>query len=53
VVPDDFVVHLTPDRVAAHIEQRRNAVRRWAQSEQAFVQRFYKERIKWMASRRN
>jgi hypothetical protein len=51
--PDNFLVRLTPDRVASHIEQRREAIRRWATGEKEFARRFEEERIKWMTSKEN
>jgi hypothetical protein len=42
-VPDNFVVRLTSDGVVGHIDQRREAIRRWARSEKEFVARFQKK----------
>ena len=52
-VPYNFMVRLTPDRVPAHIEERREAVRRWSQGEKEFVGRFEEELRKWMSSKDN
>ena len=49
-LPQDFLVRLTPDLVPAHVEQRRQAVRHWAQENQAFVASFEDERQKWLAT---
>jgi hypothetical protein len=46
-LPEDFMVRLTPEMVPAHIEARRQAVRRWAQDNPTFVARFEEERRKW------
>lgn len=43
-LPDNFMVRLTPDRVPAHIEARRQAIRRWARENRASVERFDEER---------
>jgi len=51
VGPDNFMVRLTANGVAEHIEQRRQAVRQWAQTEKEFIARFDEERRKWMASK--
>jgi len=51
VGPGNFMVRLTLDTVAAQIEQRRDAVHRWAQGEKEFVRRFEEERRKWIASK--
>jgi len=40
---------LTPERVAAHIERRREAVKRWARANPAFVAQFENARRKWLA----
>jgi hypothetical protein len=45
-LPDNFLERLTPERVASHIESRRQGVRRWAQSNPAFVERFEEARRK-------
>jgi hypothetical protein len=50
--PNDFMVHMTPDAVPAHIESRRQAVRRWSEDNPGFVARFEEERRKWEASRK-
>jgi hypothetical protein len=49
-LPRDFLVRLTPDLVPAHVEQRRQAVRRWAQENEVFVASFEEERRKWLAA---
>jgi hypothetical protein len=49
-LPDNFMVRLTSDGVVEHIEQRREAVRRWARGEKDFVARFEEEHKKWLAS---
>ena len=53
IVPDNFMVRLTPDGVTAHIDQRREAVRRWARGEREFVERFEEERRKWVVSKKD
>jgi hypothetical protein len=45
-LPGNFMERLTPERVASHIESRRQGVRRWAQSNPAFVDRFENARRK-------
>lgn len=45
--PDNLMVRLTPDKVAEHIAQRRDAVRLWAQGNPEFVATFQKERAQW------
>jgi hypothetical protein len=47
-LPDDFMEHLTPERVAPHIERRRQAVRRWAETNPSFVTRFEDARRHWL-----
>ena len=49
-LPANFMERLTPDRVAAHIESRRQGVRRWAQVNPSFVSRFDEARQKWRAT---
>jgi hypothetical protein len=49
-LPDNFMERLTPDRVAAHIEGRRQEARRWAQANPSFVGRFEEARRKWLAA---
>jgi hypothetical protein len=49
-LPDNFMERLTPDRVASHVERRRDAVRRWAQANPSFVTRFEEARRKWFAT---
>jgi hypothetical protein len=51
-LPDNFMERLTPQRVASHIERRRQAVRRWAQANPSFVMRFEEARQKWLATER-
>jgi hypothetical protein len=36
-LPDNFMVRLTPDNVAAHIKSRRDAIGRWAQDNSSYV----------------
>jgi len=43
---------LTPQRVASHIERRRQAVKRWAQANPSFVMQFEEARQKWLATAR-
>ncbi len=49
-LPEDFMVRLTPDLVPAHIESRRQAIRRWATENPDFVAKFDEERQKWLAA---
>ena len=49
-LPGNFMERLTPDRVASHIGSRRQGVRRWAQSNPAFVDRFEQARRKSLAT---
>jgi hypothetical protein len=51
-LPDNFMERLTPERLAAHIERRRAAARRWAQDNPSFVAQFEEARRKWLASKR-
>jgi hypothetical protein len=51
-LPDNFMERLTPDRVASHVERRRDAVRRWAQANPSFVTQFEEARRKWLAIER-
>ncbi len=44
------MVRLTPDLVPAHIESRRQAIRRWAADNPDFVAKFDEERQKWLAA---
>jgi hypothetical protein len=46
-LPQNFALRLTPDKVAAHIEVRRSAVREWAQTHPEFVAAFYEEKRKF------
>jgi len=48
-LPENFMERLTPERVAAHIERRREAVKRWARANPAFVAQFENARRKWLA----
>ena len=45
--PPNFMVQMVPDSVFAHISQRRNAVRKWAATQEQFVERFQEARGKW------
>lgn len=49
--PDNFAVRMTPDRIAAHIAERRHAIVRWAQANPDFVTKFNEERSKWEIGR--
>jgi hypothetical protein len=49
--PDNFMERLTPERVASHVERRREAVRRWARANPSFVARFDEARQRWLAAR--
>lgn len=49
-LPDNFMERLTPERVASHIERRREAARRWAQANPSLVARFEDARRKWLAA---
>jgi hypothetical protein len=49
--PANFMVELGPSSIAAHIEERREKIRLWANSENDFVARFYEERSKWLFSK--
>jgi hypothetical protein len=51
-LPDNFMERLTPQRVASHIERRRQAVKRWAQANPSFVTQFEEARRKWLATAR-
>jgi hypothetical protein len=50
--PDNFMERLTPERVASHVESRRQAVRRWAQANPSFVARFEDARQRWLEQNR-
>jgi glycosyltransferase domain-containing protein len=45
-LPDNFMMRLTPDNVAAHVASRREAIRLWAKDHPAFVEEFDRERRK-------
>ena len=45
-LPDNFMVRLTPDNVAALVQSRHAAIKRWAQDNPSFVDEFNKERLK-------
>lgn len=45
-LPDGFMVKMTPDQVPAHVESRRQAVRRWAEQNSSFVAQLEEERRK-------
>jgi hypothetical protein len=49
-LPGNFIERLTPERVASHIESRRQGARAWAQTNPAFVNRFEDARRKWQAT---
>jgi len=51
-LPENFMERLTPERVAAHVERRREAVKRWARANPAFVARFEDARRNWLAGER-
>lgn len=48
--PENFMVELTPDRVAEHIAGRRQAIRQWAAQNPAIVAALEQERQKWLAT---
>jgi hypothetical protein len=50
--PENFMERVTPERVASHVERRREAVRRWAQANPLLVARFEEARQKWLATKR-
>jgi len=50
--PNNFMERLTPERVASHVESRRQAVRRWAQANPSFVVRFEDARQRWLEQNR-
>lgn len=50
--PDNFMERMTPERVASHVESRRQAVRRWAQANPSFVARFEDARQRWLEQNR-
>ncbi len=43
-LPSNFMMRLTPDNVAAHVESRRRAIERWAKEHPAFVEEFEQAR---------
>ena len=45
--PDNFMERMTPERVASHIERRREALRRWAQTNSSYVAQFEEARRRW------
>jgi hypothetical protein len=45
--PDNFMEQLTPERVRSHIDNRRQAVRRWAQANPSLVAPFEEARQGW------
>jgi hypothetical protein len=49
-LPGNFMERLTPERVASHIESRRQGVRRWAEANPAFVDRFEQARRNSLAT---
>lgn len=50
--PDNFMERMTSERVASHVESRRQAVRRWAQANPSFVARFEDARQRWLEQNR-
>lgn len=50
--PANFMERMTPERVASHVESRRQAVRRWAQANPSFVARFEDARQRWLEQNR-
>lgn len=50
--PGNFMERMTPERVASHVESRRQAVRRWAQANPSFVARFEDARQRWLEQNR-
>jgi hypothetical protein len=50
-LPENFMERLAPDRVASHIERRRQATRLWAQANPSFVNRFEEAQRKWLAKK--
>jgi hypothetical protein len=38
--PDNFMALLTPDKIHAHVEERKRAIRAWAQQHPEFVEQF-------------
>jgi hypothetical protein len=50
-IPDNFMVRVTPDRVHELIENRKTAIRHWAQENPDFVTKFQEERRKWESAR--
>jgi hypothetical protein len=46
--PENFHVLLTPGNVAAHVEERRSAIRRWAEANPEFVERFRAAYRRWL-----
>jgi hypothetical protein len=51
-LPENFMERLTPERVAAHVERRREAVKRWARANPSFVAQFEDARRNWLAGER-
>ncbi len=45
--PENFMVLMTPDIVAAHIQSRRDAIHRWMEGNRDFVEEFQKAKRKW------
>ncbi len=48
-MPDEFMLRLTPENIATHIESRRAAISQWASENPAFVRSFQEERSRWDA----
>ena len=50
-IPANFMVRLTPENIAEHIRERRQAVREWATHNPEFVAAFEREHGKWLAAK--
>lgn len=50
-LPDNFMERLTPERVAVHVDSRRQGVRQWARENPGFVRSFEEARQKWLATK--
>jgi hypothetical protein len=48
--PDNFMMRMSPDKVAEHVRSRREAIREWAKKNPEFVARFNEEKNKWEKS---
>jgi hypothetical protein len=51
-IPGNFMERMTPENVTPHIELRRQAARRWAEANPAFVTRFGDARRRWLETAR-